>query len=231
MMLKRALFFISVIVLLVSTATAQHKKPLIVIKPVGYNGYAGRKLHEMYERGATYQWALELQKALKKHRLKVFIPFDAAAQEIDIVNTINQRQPDLVVQLHLYPSTRIQPTVHIFHLLLNPLVDTAPCNQKMCQFTPVRQVHRPFVTQSAWCGRTVYEMLHAAEKGQFLTTQVRGIPCKELVGIQAPAVVVETGICQDNRWKNLVDPLAQALAACVQQTVSMPVTDDIRGKS
>lgn len=227
-MLRRTLFFVAVVLLWRSDVAAQQKKPLIIIKPVGHSGYAGRKLHEMYERGATYQWALELQKVLKRLKVKSFVPFDATAQEQDIINTINQKQSDLVVQLHLYPSTRIQPTVHLFYLLLNPLVDTAPYHQKLYQFVPVRQAHRLYVTQSAWCGRTLYEQLHDVEQGQFITTNVQGIPCKELVGIQSTAVVIEAGICQDNRWKNLVEPVARALAACVQQLNVPKEIHDIR---
>lgn len=228
--MQRMFFFIILNLVWNSAVDAHQKKPLLIIKPAGYNGYAGRMLHEMYERGATYQWALELQKIIKRHKIKVDIPFDATAQETDIINAINEKQPALVVQLHLYPSTRIQPTVQLYHLLLNPLVDVVPFHQKSFQFSPVRQAHRPFVTQSAWCGRTISEQLRASEQGHYATAEMRGIPCRELVGIQSPALVIEAGICQDTRWKNLVEPVAQALITCVQQQLKLPVADDIKGK-
>jgi hypothetical protein len=61
-------------------------------------------------------------------------------------------------------------------------------------------------------GTRMYDFLNKDSfKKYFDCHSLIGLPLRSLVGISAPAVLLEIGICREDKWQSLVEPIADSL--------------------
>jgi N-acetylmuramoyl-L-alanine amidase len=193
----------------------QKPKKLVMINPDGDVKKVGRKLVEMYERGVTLQFAEQLQKALQaKYNCSVVLTRSTGEVVLPLQNASfsNRSSADFYLSLHVYRQEEPKPKLHLYHLVFNPMVDLAQNGINLLAFIPLYQAHFKNIKQTLSYAKNIKNVLNDdVYKNKLDFYGPFGIPFKPLVGILAPAVAIEVGICQDNYWKHLVDPIVEAL--------------------
>jgi len=189
---------------------------LCMLAPAGDAHHAGRKLIESYERGVAYQLAEALQAALhKKYGTKVVLnrsPREAVAP-LQNASFANRLGVDCFISLHLYREESAKPKIYLYHLLNNKLVDGASTLLDKLSFIPVHQAHHSSVSiTKKWISQLHDGLKHKSYRRLLDCEQPLGIPFKPLMGITAPAIAIEIGLCQENRWRSLIEPLVASLS-------------------
>jgi hypothetical protein len=213
MTLRRFLFLFYFI--FVSLGAAKHR-PIVMLDPAGHARDEGRKLRSEYERGATFRFAEELRKALeKKYDLKVLLTRDPGevVQQYQNASFSNRVSADLFLRLQLYRENDVKPTISIYHLVFNSLVDFAHRSYDSLVFIPLREAHFQNIHRTKQFGNKLAKAL--SEDGyqrNFDCNGLVGLPLKDLIGIQAPALTIECGIYNDNQWQQLIEPLVESFS-------------------
>lgn len=191
--------------------------PVIVIDPAGNATNIGRMLNEGYERGETYQFAKALQDGLSK-RYKVRPVLSRTLNEkisshLQIASFSNRIDANLFLRLHLYKQLSPKPTVHLFHRVIDPVVDfTRRIIQGTLSFVPLQFSHCVNISKANMYGEMISEKLNLALYNKYLDClPLCGVPLRFFEGVLAPALVIEVGIHDDKQWRNLVEPLIDSM--------------------
>jgi hypothetical protein len=212
-----AIFFICTIL----QATAA-RRPIIVIDPAGHARDVGRLLVEGYERAQTLKFAQALQKELiKKYQVRPIItrePGEEISHQLQIPSFCNRLCgatgdcTAFFLRINMYREERVKPRLSLYHLLFNPLVDLAPRDTTRLQLIPLQEAHVGKIHITRFWGNKMYEYLHQDTFTRYFDCYpLQGIALKALIGITVPAILLEIGICRENKWKSLVTPVVDSL--------------------
>lgn len=191
------------------------KKKIILIHPYGHAGLQGRKLFHETESSVTKKIAEYLCNKLNeespciaiqtKIKEKNFHPLQAAS----VSNRLN---PALFISIHAFKTESIQPSITIYHLLIDPITDFSKRAFDNHTFTPLHSAHTQQIGLSQKIAKTLSESLHHEKYSKLLHIAGQfGIPFKPLVGIQAPAIAIEFGLGKDINLPPLLDPIISTL--------------------
>ena len=191
--------------------------PLVVmINPAGHAKSVGRRLVESVERAITFKFAESLQQQLQeKYGYRVILTRYPGEEIVDweSASFANRLNVDFYLSLHIYREELVKPKMFTYYLLYNSLVDLAHRMFDSYSFIPVHQAHYKNVNTTKFYGQSMKTALETDwNKKRFDFYGSYGIPFKPLCGVIAPAIAVEVGICQEDQWKSLVDPLVESLA-------------------
>lgn len=191
------------------------KAPIVVIDPAGSSKDLGRVLLEGYERAETLKFARVLKDKLSK-KYKVYPVVSRSASEeilsLQIPSFSNRLGASFFLRINMYREESVKPKIFFYHLMFDPLIDLAKRNFGVLSFIPLYQSHFINIGRTILLGTKMYEHLNQDfYKKYFECYELKGIPIKPLVGVFAPAVLLEIGICQENKWKSLVDPIVDSL--------------------
>ncbi len=197
---------------------------IITLNPAGDAQKLGRKLANGYERGTTLKLAEALEQKLKNeiknkkphsntHVVLARTPGQAHTQ-LETAAFANRLKTNFFISVHVYHEKTPKPKIFLYQRVTNPLTDFTPRTFDTLSFLPVTQAHLPEISTS----RTFGEKLktHLSQKDylkQFDTYGLFGIPLNTLKGVTAPALTIEIGINQDNKWHVFIDPLAEGILA------------------
>lgn len=211
-----ALFF------LVTFSTSVDSRPIVILDPAGHAKDSGRLLVEGYERGQTLKFAQALQEALvKKYAVRPVIsrePGEEMTHRLQIPSFCNRlcgttTSSSFFLRLHLYREKSEKPRLFLYHLLFNPLVDLAPREPNPLALVPLYQAHFARVHMTRFFGRKMYEYLNQDKlKKHFDCYPLMGLPLRSLVGITSPAILLEVGICRENKWQSLIGAVVDSLS-------------------
>ncbi len=208
------------LILLTLLLLSNTQATVIMIDPAGHAKDPGRQLHHNYERAQTYKCAEALRDALeKKPGIKVLITRVLGEEIVPLQNAsfANRMQVDCFIRLHFYKQSEAKPSLSVYHHVTDPTIDFAKRNIDVLAFRPLDQAHYQNIHASLRMATTVRQYF------QMPSTQKRldchgpfGIPLKPLVGIVAPAIVVELGLSNDDQWQDIVDDLQASICAACQ---------------
>ena len=203
-----------------SNSSVQEKPFLILINPAGHAKSVGRRLVESVERAVTFKFAESLQKEMQeKYQLRVVLTRYPGEEIVDweSASFANRLGVDFYLSLHVYREEVVKPKIFLYHLLYNPMVDLAYRSFDTYSFIPVHQAHFANIGKTRFWGKCIKDVLSTDwHKKRFDFYGLYGIPLRPLCGIIAPALAIEVGICQEDQWKSLVDPLVDSLGFLVQ---------------
>ena len=209
------ILFFSFCRVLSSFSLFQQPKKLVMINPAGDAKNVGRKLVEGFERGVTLQFSEEIQKGLTDkygHRVVLTRSPGEAVLPLQNASYANRSKADFFLSLHVYRQEEPKPKVIVYHLLYNPMVDLAQNNFNSFTFVPIHQAHFQNISRTVGFANNVKSVLNNGEfKKKLDFYGPYGLPFKPLVGIVAPSIAIEVGICEDNNWKHLVEPIVEGL--------------------
>lgn len=208
------MFKILVFMFLIFSITNDCCATLIMINPAGHAKDVGRKLIEDFERSLTYKIAIALKdKIISTYHINVVITRDPGEEIVELQNAsfANRLNVDFYLDIRVFRQDTIKPKIFIYYLIYNPMIDLAPRTFDPYKFIPVNQAHFININKTKSYGQKIKDFLNDDKyKRNFDTYGVFGIPIKFLKGITAPALCIEIGICNQDQWKNLVEPLVQS---------------------
>lgn len=193
-----------------------NSKPIfMMINPAGHAKNIGRKLVEGYERSLTFKMAeLLKQKLQDRYGIRCVLTRYPGEEIVDLQNAsfANRLGIDFYLDINFYRQDFIKPRIFIYNLVYNPMVDFATRVFDPYKFVPVNQAHFFNINITKFYGWKIKEILtQRRHKKNFDCYGVFGIPVKPLVGIISPALCIEIGICNQDQWKSLVDPIVESL--------------------
>lgn len=189
---------------------------LVMIDPAGHAKNVGRRLVESYERGETFKFAEKLKDALnEKYSIRSVLTRFPGEEIIDLQNAsfANRLQVSFYISLHIYRDTAVKPKVYVYHLVYDPVVDLAKRTLDNLLFIPIHQAHFASIgTTTFYCRRMKEVLSRSGYQKQLDFYGPYGIPFKPLVGVTAPAIGIEVGIDEEEKWQDLIAPIVDSLS-------------------
>lgn len=193
----------------------EKNKFLIMLDPAGHAGNVGRKLIEDYERSQTFKFAQEFKKKLQeKYKFWVVITRSLGEEVLELQNASfsNRINADFYIHINMYREENIKPVIFMYQLVFNPLVDFARRIFDPYDFIPINQAHYLNIHITKKYSNYIKNYLIQPNfRRWFDFYGPFGLPFKPLVGITAPAIGIEIGICQEDKWQIFIDPLVESL--------------------
>ena len=189
------------------------REPIIVLDPAGHARKLGRLLVEGYERAETLKFAQELKKSLEKaYRVRTVISRSPGEEilPLQVPSFSNRLGADFFLRIHMVRQDQEKPQLFLYNLVFNRFVDMSPYRSDPLKLVPLYQSHFLSAHISKQYGKKLFEKL-GSHKKHFDVHNLVGLPLKNLVGVTAPSVLLEIGICREDKWRSLVEPVAKAL--------------------
>lgn len=193
------------------------RPPIIMIDPAGHAKNVGRTLVEGFERGETFKFAEALQKALQeRYRVRPIISrtLNEEILPLQISSFSNRLGTDFFFRIHMYREETVKPKIFLYHLVFNPLIDWAKKTVfEACYLIPIHRAHFRSIYRTKFIGIKMKEALSSSKCQKYLDCYgLYGIPLKNLVGILAPAILLEIGLCEENKWRGLIKPIVESMS-------------------
>lgn len=193
-----------------------HQK-LIMIDPAGHAKNPGRRLHKSYERAETYKCAEALKNELEKnYNVRVVLTRDVGQEIVPLQNAsfANRLNVDFFLRINFFVQEAAKPKLYFYHLVFDPIIDTVQRPFDPLAFVPVNQAHFKNIRHTTALANQFASLLADSQyQTLFDVSKPYGLPLKPLVGIVAPALLVEMSLpSHDNQWADLVQPLAKSIA-------------------
>lgn len=212
MSIRTASFILCCFVLMPSLYGALFK---IMLDPAGDAQQTGRIIDNTFERGITMQMAQKLKENLEKKVPNTTILLSRMPGEtrsaLEKASYANRLATNLYISIHAYQTTSDHSIIALYHYTNNDAAfSPVTSNANSFAFLPYDQVYRTYYeTTSNWIKELTQEL------SLFKEITVQGpyaLPCRPLVGVNAPAIMCEIGIKQQDDWQALIEPCTQALS-------------------
>ncbi len=191
------------------------KQTIVMLCPAGDAHDPGRKLKEGYERGQAFKFAEQLQAKLSEfYGLRVFISrkLGQAMTPLQTALFANRLHVDFFLKIHLYKEQTAKPKLDVYQHVYNPLTDFTHQKFSSCDFIPLHLAHTINIHTSKMMGSKMVETLAGEQYSKKFDCQgLHGVPLVPLVGITAPALLLEIGINRDDKWHSLINAVSQSL--------------------
>jgi len=191
------------------------RQPVVVIDPSGSASDLGRMLVENYERAETLKFAQELKNKLLEHYRVRTVISRAPGEDIlplQIASFSNRLVADFFLRIHIYREESEKPRLFLYHLMTNRLVDLSVNVTGRLGLIPLHQAHIAKIHETRRCGKRMFEHLNQeCFKKHFDCNRPLGLPLKKMFGVEAPAILLEVGVCRERKLLSLVDPIAKSL--------------------
>lgn len=206
-------------------STAVHKKETrtltIMLEPAGDAHYTGRIIEDAFERGISLQCAQELKKVLEstcKNSRIILSRFPGETLEpLQNAAFANRLKTDVYITLSMYPlplsRAKNDPLteINLYYFLYHPATDFWQRATATLSCEPYHQAHIPHSRTSQLLAHTLFKNLQNTKPLAGKLTHCGGLPVKPLIGVAAPALIIELGLAHKNAWQALVVQLAQQI--------------------
>ncbi|HSW75798.1 MAG TPA: N-acetylmuramoyl-L-alanine amidase, partial [Candidatus Saccharimonadales bacterium] len=178
----------------------------------------GREIDDVFERGITLQCAEELKKQLNNvlPHIRVIltrVPGETI-QPLQNASFSNRLQADFYLSISFYQEPEMPCHISLFYYLQNPSDHIH--NYNPLYFYHVQQAHLIHLKDSQSVGKIFLKSLqNSVINSAFITQGLFGIPYKQLIGIKAPSLALEAGLCKKDDWKYLIAPLITCIKAII----------------
>jgi len=191
----------------------------IMLDPAGNGKNIGRSLHDNFERGATLQFAQELQKQLKIYYPQVNVIISRSSgqklEKLQSASFANRLNVDLFLNLGFYKEHNVKPNLFLYQFKNQSFF--ANHNQDFLHFYPY---HQAFVFNydktKHIIGLMQKHLQHPDYKHYFTCHQSLEIPFKPLSGIISPAIGIEIGL-KHNGYEPYIMPIIHSLAEVIYE--------------
>lgn len=187
-----------------ASTTVHENKKIAVINPAGHAEDIGRKLRNSTERAETFKLAQYLQEKLEggNDELRVILTRTPGETIVDFQNASFANRLgniDLFISLHCYLEDSPKPKIFIYHYISDPVADFATRTIPNLSFVSVLHAHQANAARSRSFASRLKNSFNSYEcSNVFDFSGLYGIPVKPLLGIKAPAILLEIGIPQNN---------------------------------
>ena len=193
----------------------------ILLVPAGDARNNGRGVVHQFESGCTSQLVQELKNELERSNSSVRVLCSHGQGEIlqpwHVATMANTLDIDIVLNFHCYHEQGPKPTMTIYEFsygqdFVNKLTDMS--------WYGAHQAYL-FATQTtgAWASMLVDELTKPPLTTLFAVAGPFKIPFKPLLGVKVPAFGIELSLKDDNGYKEMINPLAQAMSPVFDQLI------------
>lgn len=212
-----SIFITTILIFCFLSSCYGRRHKIVVIDPAGHAGCVGRWLVESSERAETLKFARELKKEIvNRYGVKAIVSRSPGEEllALQIPSFSNRLNADFFLRINMCREEGEKPKVFFYNLLFDSLVDlAAPGYVNDIELISLYQAHIFNINKTILYGNQMYEYLSQYKlKKYFDCYPLRGLPLKHLVGITAPAILLEIGLCRENKWRSLVRPIANSLS-------------------
>lgn len=198
----------------------EHKRRVtIMINPAGDAQHTGRKVDDGFERSVTLQLAQEIKNRIEQSFDHVTVILTRSPGQtiapLQNASFANRMQVDFFLSIHCYQEHETKPTLYLYQFSYG---DTFITKQFDLAFTQYDQAHLMHAATSALYGTLMQEAL--AQSAAIIIKGPFKIPCKPLIGVQAPALALELGIINKESWLDYVQPLCDGLTVLIEKMSS-----------
>jgi N-acetylmuramoyl-L-alanine amidase len=201
------------------TATAffwNSQKPVftVILDPAGDAQHTGRSLSLGYERSVTLYIAGEIQRIILQRCPHITVLLTRQPGQLtnflQTAQFANRVPATLFVRLHAFEEkTHTIPSITVYRYRHE---DEVPLTHQLA-FVPAQQAYRYALTTTTAYTATINQLLSQdIYRTQCHYGGIFGIPLIALVGIQVPAVVIDSGVTNQQS----VSVTAQIIADCIQ---------------
>ncbi len=180
----------------------------IMLDPTGDGQYAGREIHDSFERGLTLQCAQEIKKHISEQCNNIRVVLTRAAGETiqPMHNALfsNRLQVDLYLRIGFYYEPDLPSHIALFYTCNHPQ-DFLPILNPL-QFFYIDQAHLLNLKLTKQLTNSFLQILQNQQK-HFITRGAFALPFKPFIGIQAPAIYLDIGLSNTSDWKYIIKPL------------------------
>lgn len=201
----------------------------VMIDPAGDAQKMGRTIGDNFERSITFNYAHALKEELEKTvpQLRVVITREPGetAEPLQSATFSNRLHANLFISLTCYHESQEPATAALYYLLYDPITDFWYKKTARTSWDPYFTAHCANLKLSVLAAKTLQDALSAyRQKGLIQLAPYRGIPCKPLVGVQAPAICCEFGISSPDGWRLLIGPLVDGISHVIESLRIKPVS-------
>lgn len=203
-----SLKFLSII-FFYTTLTAQQQFT-IMIDPTGDGQYTGREIQDSFERGLTLQCAQELKQQITDQCKHVRVILTRAAGETiqPMHNALfaNRLQADLYLRIGFYSEPDLPSHIALFYTCNHPQDFWQKINS--LQFFHIDQAYLLNLKLTQELATTFLNILQQDQR-HFIPYGAFAVPLQPFIGIQAPALYLETGLNGTTDWKQIIKPIVR----------------------
>ncbi len=196
----------------------------VMIDPAGDSKNVGRKLVESYERTITFKLAEKLkQKLHERYSYNCVLTKYYGEEVIELQNAsfANRLNVDLYLSLNVFRHEFAKPKLFLYNLIRNRLVDFAVRSIDQFKFVSVYQSHYLNINKTKVYVESIKNYFRRKEyANKFDFYGAFGIPIKSLIGITAPAIAIEIGLCNEDQLDFFVEPIVESLNFLYQEVIS-----------
>lgn len=181
---------------------------ILVLDPAGNAQQAGRVLEQGYERGLTLQLCAHIKKMLNTPSFQVFVARSAGDRDVDPLRAAqasNIMNADLFLSIRMYKETSTQPQLWIYYMQQDAFIP----QRHATLFYPYDKTWIIAHTQTTQYARAFYNEFYSLMPQGI--HKPAGFPCKPLLGIQAPALLLEIGVPASSSIEELGTMIARAI--------------------
>lgn len=192
----------------------------IMLDPYGDAQHTGRIIDNTFERGLTLQCAEYLKKELNQQFPQIRVILSRIPGEIveplQNASFANKLQVDLYLSICFYQTNTIPCPVHFYYYKVSP-TDDMHIAQSLHWYN-VHTVYLAHLSQTKKIAATFFNTLHHSEFAQVCCAhQPQGIPIIQLKGINAPALLVEMGLCNKDEWKHIIPACIKSIEQVIHE--------------
>lgn len=125
---------------------------------------------------------------------------------------------DLFIRIDLYKNKGPKPSINVYHLVMDPVLDFLPHQRASAQFIPLANAHYQSIETSKMAAGHIISFLRQPDYLQ--TVHINGpygIPFAPLVGITAPAIALEFG---GSQWQDVLSGLVRACKDLIENRLA-----------
>lgn len=181
----------------------------IVLDPAGDARYAGRSLDASFERGVTLQCVMALEGRLKERfpRLSVAIsrlPGETVA-ELQSAQFANKLDADLFVSIHFFKETESMPRWYFYTYAGSDDYLVKANDLSLYHVDQAHLINKSFTQELM--RSAVDDVAKHYHSRVFNCVGLFSLPCKPLLGVKAPACMIEIGLKESDSWRSCIEPL------------------------
>lgn len=193
----------------------------LMLDPSGDAKYTGRRIGNTFERSITMLIAQQLKEQLEEQYPSVSVTLTRTPGEaiypLQNANFANRLPADLYINLSCFADSSTKPTVYIYRYS-NQLAFLPP--PSLQTFIPY---HQSFLVNAHITNAITHllkkELSSPEYQSSFTVKGVYSFPCKPLLGILAPAVIIECGITNQDQWHHYIPALHNSIATIIEQHI------------
>jgi len=203
------------------TLTTHSAKPItIMLNPAGDAKTTGRQIGDSFERSITLQLCERLKKELEKNYSVIVVLSRIAGETVAPLQQAqfsNRLGTDLYISIHVCAEQGIRNQIWFY---ANGTPDDMPTNSnnKSLAFTAYDQMYLQYKLSTQTIMEHTFKTCSSFPYQNIFDCFVPCfIPCKPLLGINAPAFAIEMSLKTISDWPHLVEPLVMSM----QETLAL----------